>query len=234
MALVYSIIALGWSHALMRVDRARLGAVRMGASSGATAELKRAVLATIAEVRRERTPKARAAFLAALAALEAVPSDRLAIDGRWSLVYSTDIGAGADAAPRDPLQQVFGEAYKVFFRFAPALAGGQDVAFLGASNEQIVDLAAGVVDNTVTLRPPVGKPLVLCVRGLVERDGDEPASFAITFTESELRGAPLGPLRVPLPRPRGRITSTFSDGDMRVVRGSRGTLFVLQRARADR
>jgi len=198
MALVYSIIALGWSHALMRVDRARLGAVRMGASSGATAELKRAVLATIAEVRRERTPKARAAFLAALAALEAVPSDRLAIDGRWSLVYSTDIGAGADAAPRDPLQQVFGEAYKVFFRFAPALAGGQDVAFLGASNEQIVDLAAGVVDNTVTLRPPVGKPLVLCVRGLVERDGDEPASFAITFTESELRGAPLGPLRVPL------------------------------------
>jgi hypothetical protein len=197
-----------------------------------TDERKRAVLASISEVRRSASPdaynRARRAFLCSLAELEATPSDRTAIDGRWSLVYSTDassLSPGAGASSSDPLQAAFGYAYKAFFRFAPALAGGQDVAFLGASNEQVVDLERGVVDNTVTLRDAVQ----ICVRGLV---APAPAAavdtFEIVFTESELR-TPLGALKIPLPRPRGLISSTFCDGEMRVVRGSRGTLFVLQR-----
>lgn len=212
----------------------------MGAAS--VGPLKADVFAAIADVRRSRSPEAyataREAFLRALAALERAPSDTRAIDGRWSLVYSTDVGAGLAPAARaqaDPLQQAFNQAYKIFFRFAPALAGGQDVAFLGAANEQLVDLAARTIDNTVTLRLPAaagGRPLQICVRGLVSpepagADGADDA-FAITFTESELR-TPLGSVKVPLPRPRGVIASTFCDGETRVVRGSRGTLFVLQR-----
>lgn len=222
-----------------RVASAGIGAGRSGArgavamrsafSQTRIAELKRAVLTAIAEVRRVRTPEAKESFLNALEALEMTPSDVLDIEGRWSLVYSTDVGATGAGVP-DPLQQAFNQAYKLFFRFAPALAGGQDVAFLSASNEQIVDLASGTVDNTVTLRPPVGGPVVLGVRGLVAQEDDGLGCFSIVFTESQLP-SPFGPVRVPLPRPKGQITSTFSDGEMRVVRGSRGTLFVLQRLR---
>ena len=48
------------------------------------------------------------------------------------------------------LQAVTNRLYKLFFRFAPALAGSQDTG--GAKdirNEQIVDLDAGEVDNIV-------------------------------------------------------------------------------------
>lgn len=218
------------SAGVCRLQNARpVAFMGVGGQPAAVEGLKQAVLSAISDVRRARTPDARARFFLALEALEAERSDVAAIDGRWSLVFSTDGSAGrAGSGPADPLQEAFGRAYKVFFRFAPALAGGQDVAFLGASNEQLVDLAAGTVDNTVTVRPPVGRPLVLCVRGLVAREGDSAGSFAVTFTESELR-TPLGLLRVPLPRPRGQITSTFCDGELRVARGSKGTLFVLRR-----
>jgi hypothetical protein len=218
---------------LRRAPRMSLASERAG--------LKADVFAAISEVRRSRSPEAygvaREAFLRALAALEGTPSNRRAIDGRWSLVYSTDISGLAPAAraQADPLQQAFNQAYKIFFRFAPALAGGQDVAFLGAANEQVVDLAAGTIDNTVTLRLPATagrRPVQICVRGLVSPEGSggdgSDNAFAITFTESELR-TPLGSVKVPLPRPRGVISSTFCDGETRVVRGSRGTLFVLQR-----
>lgn len=208
---------------------------------------KKELLEAIARLRRLSPidyEEGKAELLRKLAALEAIPSARDKIDGRWSLIYSTNappLGSSMRASAADPLQEAIAAAYKVFFKFAPALAGGQDASFLSASNEQRVDVARGVVDNYVSIPLPGaerrsnGATVRLRVRGLVEPDtgaasDDDGCAFVITFTESQIDAPFIGAsLTVPLPRPRGTITSTFSDGRFRVARGGRGTLFVLQR-----
>jgi len=63
--------------------------------------------------------------------------------------------------------------------------------------------------------------------------GEAAPSLEIVFTEwslSELR-APAPFLRLPLPRPVGRLDTTFCDATLRLSRGGRGGLFVLSRIR---
>ena len=51
------------------------------------------------------------------------------------------------------LQAATNSLYKVFFRFAPFLAGSQETGGSGdVRNEQIVDLGAEAVDNIVDVR----------------------------------------------------------------------------------
>jgi len=207
---------------------------------------KRELLEAISRLRRSSPieyEENKSELLQKLAALEAIPSERRNVGGRWSLIYSTSAAPSSSPAMEgvDPLQEAFAAAYKVFFKFAPALAGGRDASFLGASNEQRVDLSRGIVDNLVSIplnvigRPRDAATARLRVRGIIEEDAraapdDQGCAFVITFTESQL-DAPFGglSLTVPLPRPRGTIVSTYSDGRFRVARGGRGTLFVLRR-----
>ena len=62
---------------------------------------------------------------------------------------------------------------------------------------------------------------------------ESPTSLAVVFVASSIEGLPFAPpvVRVPLPRPRGYVETTFLDDEVRISRGSRGTLFVTVRAR---
>ena len=59
------------------------------------------------------------------------------------------------------------------------------------------------------------------------RATDDADTLEICFEGFELGGLPT----IPLPRPVGRIVTTFVDDDLRLSRGSRGGLFVLKRIR---
>ena len=59
------------------------------------------------------------------------------------------------------------------------------------------------------------------------RPTNDEDTLEICFEGFELGGLPT----IPLPRPVGRIVTTFVDDDLRLSRGSRGGLFVLKRIR---
>ena len=59
------------------------------------------------------------------------------------------------------------------------------------------------------------------------RQTEDEDTLEICFEGFELGGLPT----IPLPRPVGRIVTTFVDDDLRLSRGSRGGLFVLKRIR---
>ena len=58
--------------------------------------------------------------------------------------------------------------------------------------------------------------------------------LAVVFTSFEVgrAGAPAPLLALPLPRPRGRLVTSWSDGALRISRGGRGGLFILSRVDA--
>ena len=91
------------------------------------------------------------------------------------------------------------------------------------ANEQFVDEAGGVVDNKVAIKA-FGQTLRLRVFGTAKSTPD-PDVLEIRFDGFEINGG----LTIPLPRPVGKIRTTFVDDDMRLSRGSRGGLFVLKR-----
>jgi len=169
--------------------------------------------------------------------------DATQIGGRWSLVFSTqtDISAGADGSvPESVFNQINAVLYRFFFRFAPFLAGAEDRAAsptlpgVTTRNEQVVDLAGMTVDNKVELQPSRGGPKAR-IRVVGELEGSNAASLAVTFTSFSVAlstggsGGFLPALSIPLPRPVGRLVTTFCDGDMRLSRGGRGGIFVLKR-----
>eukprot|EP00913_Durusdinium_trenchii_P028237 g26472.t1 len=113
--------------------------------------------------------------------------------------------------------------YRLFFRFAPFLAGGQDkpkVEVLGPfslsiGNEQLVD--------TSSVRPKVN------VRVKGDLAGEDPRDLEVTFTSFVVELPNLPMVELPLPRPRGRLRTSFCDRELRLSRGGRGGLFVLKR-----
>jgi len=182
------------------------------------------LLRAVGENRGERD------ILDAAAALEAQNVRTAPVSGRWALVFSTQTARPADSAAKsivDLPQEVSNAIYSVLFKVAPFLAGGQErrqKAF-SVANEQNVDEAAGTVDNRVTLT--VNKQKIdIRVFGTARPTDDEDA-LEIIFEGFELGLLPT----IPLPRPVGRIVTTFVDEDLRLSRGSRGGLFVLKRIR---
>jgi len=191
-----------------------------------TADLKKALLRAVGnEDRSERD------ILDAAAALEALDVRTAPVSGRWALVFSTQTARPKESAAKsimDLPQEVSNAIYSVLFKVAPFLAGGQErrrqKAF-SVANEQTVDEAAGTVDNRVTLTLNKQK-IDIRVFGAA-RPTDDDDTLEICFEGFELGGLPT----IPLPRPVGRIVTTFVDDDLRLSRGSRGGLFVLKRIR---
>lgn len=168
------------------------------------------------------------------------------ISGRWSLVYSTNDDSGslsplAAVLDEDTFQRVSNQLYKLFFSSAPALAGSAETGAKGVSNEQIVDLANGVVVNNVDVELPWpfdGAVVRVGVSGEVEAVDAEAREVMVTFTEWEVGPAGNGGtggsqppwlLRLPLPRPRGFLKNTFCDDTLRLSRGGRGGVFITSR-----
>ena len=181
---------------------------------------KRALLAAIASARAGGGGD-RATILSCVAALESQYAEtqrpgqqqkqrpNACAAGKWSLVYSTKERASStsDASTKSAVDQLSAQAYSVFFRFAPFLAGGQDTAAaaaapaakadglpkklrLAVSNTQEVDLAAGRALNTVTVAAPALTRwrLRIVVAGDVNEAVDgatgapSPDVLAVTFT----------------------------------------------------
>ena len=189
-------------------------------------DLKKALLRAVGNENRSEKE-----ILDAAAALEALKVRTAPVSGRWALVFSTQTARPKESAAKsimDLPQEVSNAIYSVLFKVAPFLAGGQErrrqKAF-SVANEQTVDEAAGTVDNRVSLTLNKQK-IDIRVFGTARATSDED-TLEICFEGFELGGLPT----IPLPRPVGRIVTTFVDDDLRLSRGSRGGLFVLKRIR---
>jgi len=235
------------SHIHRHLLKRRQGAPRVSARSTKeeAGDLAAELLQTLGSVRREGGgPETTAKIIQCVEALEAQGVLDAPISGRWTLVYSTQQANRERQTEWDSkaLQAVTNRLYKLFFRFAPALAGSQDTGAKNVRNEQVVDLEAGEVDNIVEVRLPWATEAALRVRvwGEVEVDKEVPGgnSLAVTFVgwSFSLVGSSLGQqpneLKLPLPRPRGTLAVTYCDDSLRISRGGRGGIFVTSRARA--
>lgn len=160
--------------------------------------------------------------------------------GEWSLIYSTKQPSSTSLLSPSVVDVVSGQLYKIFFKFAPFLAGGQEDSrglVQQVSNKQLIDLVNGKVLNTVTLKslPILNKPATIKVCGEVEEVLDQggitvPGLLTVIFTEfSFIIGDDGRPVQLPLPRPRGSLRTTFCDSDLRVSRGGQGGVFVVKR-----
>ena len=165
------------------------------------------------------------------------------VSGRWSLVYSTNddkgtpgLGPLQGVIDTDAIQQITSQLYKVFFSFAPALAGSTETGAKGVANEQVVDIPNGRVENNVDvdLPWPIGGARI-GVNGEVAANDPEGREVVVTFTSWELGPKPGGAggdppsLRLPLPRPKGVLRNTFCDDTLRISRGGRGGVFITSR-----
>ena len=186
--------------------------------------------------------------------LETFPSSSSA-GGRWTLAYGAKAAAATGArrwtsngmeslgVSDAVIQEITRTMYGVFFKYAPWLAGSAETNRRGARNAQTVDVAAGVVRNEVELDLDLVGPTTTTV--CIGVDGELRAKDAIardaamTFTSFDVRARFGGEsstsptLTLPLPRPRGSLTTTFCDENMRVSRGGQGGVFVLTRLQDD-
>ncbi len=186
--------------------------------------------------------------------LETFPSSSSA-GGRWTLAYgakaaaatgarrSTSNGMESLGVSDTVIQEITRTMYGVFFKYAPWLAGSAETNRRGARNAQTVDVAAGVVRNEVELDlvgPTTTTTTTVCigVDGEIRAEDALARDAVVTFTSFDVRARFGGEstslaLTLPLPRPRGWLTTTFCDETMRVSRGGQGGVFVLTRLRDD-
>lgn len=195
--------------------------------------------------------------MASIERLETFPSSASA-GGRWTLAYSAKASTSSSSSPMaslgvsdDVIQDITRTMYGVFFTFAPWLAGSAETNRRGARNAQTVDLVAGVVRNEVELdlkgptttttsrsgRSSQNNRVTVCigVDGEINAEDALARDAEVTFTSFDVcaRFGDVSPptVKLPLPRPRGRLTTTFCDETMRVSRGGQGGVFVLTRLR---
>mmetsp|Transcript_9776 Transcript_9776/g.14502 ORF Transcript_9776/g.14502 Transcript_9776/m.14502 type:complete len:305 (+) Transcript_9776:3-917(+) len=186
--------------------------------------------------------------------IEAQRPDATKVGGNWSLIYSTqtDAIAGMDSGEMDSVfDSINAVLYKFFFKFAPFLAGGQERqrrngGGLGSNeeggggsgsglpgvtvrNEQLVNITSMGVDNRVLLRLGGPKGPQANVRVVGDLTGNDPLDLGVTFTSFSVEIPPGPKIDIPLPRPNGRLRTTYCDDDMRLSRGGRGGIFVLKR-----
>jgi len=211
----------------------RLGGGMPRRTSSTAEVFKKDVLNAVAALRRKDTdPTAgRENILAAVERLEALPEatkkNIRGLDGRWSLVYSTRVSDSANKVD-SLVDLISSRLYKFFFRFLPFLAGssGNDEFSSSslAANIQEISLASRSIINTVTIKGPI--KLAIVVEGECEASPAQSISdpVGVIFTAFTING-----LRLPLPRPKGSLRTTFCDDDLRISRGGQGGIFIVKR-----
>ena len=208
------------------------------------------VVKSIAALSRAPSPELQRNVLATIAELEeqAATETPLSPQGRWSLLFSTQVALPDSAAERPSsmaiVQPLIDATYGLFFKVAPQLAGAQQYGGTSlGSNEQIVSIegASGKVENRVRVPLPrwMGSaPLRLEIRLFgdvstteaedTRRSHLQSASFRSAGATTHARFA-----RVPLPRPVGTLRTTYCDDGLRISRGGRGGVFVLKRLKQE-
>ena len=219
-------------------------------SSAASSSLKKELLSIIASSRKANTIETRAKkreILDKVLELEKEASAKLDLErdiqGRWSLVYSTDDDENKamfmlDDANDKVVKEILDSLYKFFFAFAAPLAGGFSSSetakrkerggelFKSIRNEQIVDLTNESVENFVDLEI-LGRETRVVVRGEIKPLDKNQRKVQVTFTDWSFDNL----VTLPLPRPTGGLENTYCDETMRISRGSRGGVFITTRIR---
>ena len=219
-------------------------------SSEASSSLKKELLSIVASSRKANTIETRAKkreILDKVLELEKEASAKLDLEGdiqgRWSLVYSTDDDENKamfmlDDANDKVVKEILDSLYKFFFAFAAPLAGGFSSSetakrkerggelFKSIRNEQIVDLTNESVENFVDLEI-LGRETRVVVRGEIKPLDKNQRKVQVTFTDWSFDNL----VTLPLPRPTGGLENTYCDETMRISRGSRGGVFITTRIR---
>ena len=222
-------------------------------SSEASSSLKKELLSIVASSRKANTIETRAKkreILDKVLELEKEASAKLDLEGdiqgRWSLVYSTDDDENKalfmlDDANDKVVKEILDSLYKFFFAFAAPLAGGFSSSetakrkerggdlFKSIRNEQIVDLTNESVENFVDLEI-LGRETRVVVRGEIKPLDKNQRKVQVTFTDWSFDNL----VTLPLPRPTGGLENTYCDETMRISRGSRGGVFITTRIRGGR
>ena len=222
-------------------------------SSEASSSLKKELLSIVASSRKANTIETRAKkreILDKVLELEKEASAKLDLEGdiqgRWSLVYSTDDDENKamfmlDDANDKVVKEILDSLYKFFFAFAAPLAGGFSSSetakrkerggdlFKSIRNEQIVDLTNESVENFVDLEI-LGRETRVVVRGEIKPLDKNQRKVQVTFTDWSFDNL----VTLPLPRPTGGLENTYCDETMRISRGSRGGVFITARIRGGR
>ena len=223
---------------------------RRTSSFEASSSLKKELLSIIASSRKANTIETRAKkreILDKVLELEKEASAKLDLEGdiqgRWSLVYSTDDDENKamfmlDDANDKVVKEILDSLYKFFFAFAAPLAGGFSSSettkrkerggelFKSIRNEQIVDLTNESVENFVDLEI-LGRETRVVVRGEIKPLDKNQRKVQVTFTDWSFDNL----VTLPLPRPTGGLENTYCDETMRISRGSRGGVFITTRIR---
>ncbi|CAL6406033.1 unnamed protein product [Bathycoccus prasinos] len=217
---------------------------RRTSSSEASSSLKKELLSIVASSRKANTIETRAKkreILDKVLELEKEASAKLDLEGdiqgRWSLVYSTDDDENKamfmlDDANDKVVKEILDSLYKFFFAFAAPLAGGKERGgdlFKSIRNEQIVDLTNESVENFVDLEI-LGRETRVVVRGEIKPLDKNQRKVQVTFTDWSFDNL----VTLPLPRPTGGLENTYCDETMRISRGSRGGVFITTRIRGGR
>tara|TARA_B110001452_G_C15104495_1_gene385063 strand:+ start:195 stop:713 length:519 start_codon:yes stop_codon:yes gene_type:complete len=113
------------------------------ADGSTLATAKRTLLTAVS--RREGTQ----AILRAVADVEALGAVTETVEGRWSLIYSTNQAGPIDTAAPGLSQAVIDKTYATLFKNVPALAGAQTDNKAAVSNIQTLDLTSGLLTNRV-------------------------------------------------------------------------------------
>ena len=196
--------------------------------SEAASSLKKELLSIIASSRKANAIETRAKkreILNKVLELEKEASAKLDLEGdiqgRWSLVYSTDDDENKamfmlDDANDKVVKEILDSLYKFFFAFA-----AQSIR-----NEQIVDLTNESVENFVDLEI-LGRETRVVVRGEIKPLDKNQRKVQVTFTDWSFDNL----VTLPLPRPTGGLENTYCDETMRISRGSRGGVFITTRIR---
>ena len=225
--------------------------------SSSAETLKTSILRRVSTTREDADPSTRAAILDEIRQLEALnpspdPIDQWGsrLDGQWSLIgtypddgssssSSSSSGDGASFSPQALLDLTYETLYKSarWNWLAGGIASRREQRSTGARSFQNLDLASNTIYNVVDFNAPGGGRACISVRGEINRE--DSATLGVCFTESKitLKDAPkvfgikAPELTVPLPRPRGTVTTTYLDDDMRISRGSRNNIFLTVRPR---
>lgn len=113
------------------------------ADGSTLAGAKRTLLTAVS--RREGTK----AILRAVSDVEALGAVTETVEGRWSLIYSTNQAGPIDLAAPGLSQAVIDKTYATLFKNVPSLAGAQPDNRAAVSNIQTLDLTSGLLTNRV-------------------------------------------------------------------------------------
>ena len=189
-------------------------------------QLKLELLKSISRARQVGGVEARDAIVANVERLEQAQLPKAVdlknLDGKWSLIYSTR--AGQASSPSSLVDSISARLYRLFFTFLPALAGSsgaEEAASSAAVNIQEIDLEAGTVINTVTLRR---LPIRIEVNGECTPSGSGSDTVDVVFTSCLINS-----VAIPLPRPKGSLRTTYLDASFRISRGGQGGVFIVKR-----